>query len=393
MVFAAIALADLLLPVSWDVPAHWFVQESGMKVRFTPATAIEKDARIGANVLIVDSEIAASGLVQYLPEDTVARLRGKTVTVGAWVHVPSGGEIEFPNLSTSSGGISDITAGNGEWQFRAVAVEVPSQASYLAVSLPTPTETDGPALYDGVVLASGKYPNDVSPSFASKHARTGTWGRAGPFTNLIRNASAESMWPRVEVRHIFGLSTNRGLWSLLSWQRTYRAWLRELPVWLFSMYWSGFGGTQPGLSRWQLWPLFGMTLLAGFGVLQGLLFLRLRWLPRVRFSVEDMQAAWLLVASGGLIWLMVILRADIYPHRALMFTFAGTRYGLPAMLPGGILFTLGWMQLLPARLHRAAAAGLALLLFLVSIYILIGVQLPVYECPLTPANLCLNTIR
>jgi hypothetical protein len=76
-----------------------------------------------------------------------------------------------------------------------------------------------------------------------------------------------------------------------------------------------------------------------------------------------------------------------------MFAFAGTRYGLTAMLPGSILFTFGWMQLLPARFHRIAVAGLVLLLFIISVHILIKVQIPVYECPLTPAHLCLNTIR
>ena len=390
---ASIALAGLLLPVRWDVPAHWFVQEAGEKVWFVPATARQKYTRIGANALHVDSRHAASGLVQYLPEATVAKLRGKTITVGAWVHLPIGAEIDFPNFSTNSGSTSNTTTGNGDWQFHAMAVEIPSQATYLAVSLPAPKETDRPAIYDGVVLTSGEYANDVPPSFDSMDARTGSWGTDGAFTNLIRNASAESMWPRVGVRNIFGLSTNRPLWSLLSWQRTSSAWLRDLPGWLFTMYWSGFGGTQPGLSRWQLWPLFGLTLLAGFGILRGLFMLRLQWQPRVHFSTEELHTAWLLVASGCLIWLMVILRADIYPHRELMFTFAGTRYGLPALLPGSILFTLGWMQLLPARLHRTAVAGLALLLFLLSVHILIGVQIPVYECPLTPANLCLNTIR
>ncbi|MDP6792440.1 MAG: hypothetical protein QF660_00115, partial [Anaerolineales bacterium] len=393
-VVSGIALGGILSPVSWDVPAHWFLQEAGEKVRFMyPATVQHKDARIGANVLLVDSEYAAAGLVQYLPEATVATLRGKTVTVGAWTHVPYGREIGFPNFSTNSGSIAYTTTGSGKWQFRAAVAEVPSQATYLAVSLPAPKGTGGTALYDGVVLVSGKYPDDVPPYFASNDARTGRWGLGSGFTNLMRNASAETMWPRVEIRKIFGLSTNRGLWSVLSWQRTSRAWLRELPSWLFTMYWSGFGGTQPGLSRWQLWPLLGFTLLAGFGMLRGLFLLRLPWMPRARFSVEELRTAWLLVASASLIWLMVILRADIYPHRALMFTFAGTRYGLPAMLPGSILFTLGWMQLLPARLHRAAVATLALALFLVSVHILIGVQIPYYQCPLTPANLCLSTIR
>ncbi len=391
-VIASIALASALLPVSWVVPAHWFVQDAGEIVRFTPAKVQQKEARIGANALLVDSEYAASGLVQYLPEATVATLRGRTITVGGWVRVPSGGEIGFPNFATSSGGFSDSTTGNGEWQFRAMVAEVPLQATYLAVSLPAPKGTAEPALYDDLVLANGKYPTDVPPSFPSPHAHRGEWGRAGEFSNLIRNASAESMWPRVGVTHVFGLSTNRALWSLLSWQRTSRAWLRELPSWLFAMYWSGFGGTQPGLSRLQLWSFLGLTLLAGFGLLRGMFLLRLPWRPRVCFSAEALRTAWLLLTSTGLIWLMVILRADIYPHRTLMFTFAGTRYGLPAMLPSSILFTLGWMQLLPTRLHRTAVAGLALLLFLMSVHILIRVQIQFYECPLSPATLCLRTI-
>ena len=390
---SSIVLAALLLPVRWDVPAHWFVQEAGEKVRFVPATARKRDARIGAKTLHVESANAASGLVQYLPEATVAQLRGKKITVGAWVNVPTGSEVEFPNFYTSAGGTTNTSVGNDEWQFHAMVAEVPRQATYLAVSLPAPNNTDRAALYDGIVLVSGEYTIDLPPFFDSVDALTGRWGTDRVFTNLIRNASAESMWPRVKVSNIFGLSTNRPLWSLLSWQRTSSAWIRDLPGWLFTMYWSGFGGTQPGLNRWQLWPLFSLTLLAGLGMLQGLFLIRLPWHPRKRFSTEALRTAWLLVASAFLIWLMVILRADIYPHRALMLTFAGTRYGLPAILPGSILFTLGWMQLLPIRVHRTAVAGLALLLFLVSIHILIRVQLPVYECPLTPAYLCLQTIR
>jgi hypothetical protein len=391
-VTASIALASALLPVSWVVPAHWFVRDAGEIVRFTPAKVHQKGAQIGANALLVDSKYAASGLVQYLPEATVTTLRGRTITLGGWVRVPSGGEVEFPNFATSSGGFSDSTAGNGEWQFRAMVAEIPLQATYLAVNLPAPKGTADPALYDDLVLASGEYLTDVPPSFPSPHAQRGEWGRAGEFSNLMRNASAESMWPRVGVTHIFGLSTNRALWSVLSWQRTSRAWLRELPGWLFTMYWSGFGGTQPGLSPRQLWPFLGLTLLAGLGLLRGMFLSRLPWRPRVRFSAEALRTAWLLLASMGLIWLMVILRADIYPHRALMFTFAGTRYGLPAMLPSSILFTLGWMQLLPARLHRATVAGIVLLLFLVSVHILVRVQIKYYECPLSPATLCLSTI-
>ena len=393
IVLVSIILPTIFLQVRLDVPAHWFLQDTGGKIHFRPATVHQQNARIGRNALLVDSDYAARGIVQVLPETTVAALRGKTITVGAWIHAPSGTKLKFPYFATDSTEASLTTLGNDAWQFRAMVAEVPKKATYLSVSLPAPIGGTEPVLYDGVVLATGEYADNIPPSFTSYKARRGIWGELGVFNNLIRNASAESMWPRFEVRNIFGISTNRALWSILSWQRTARSWLRELPSWLFTMYWSGFGGTQPGLNRWQLLPFFAATLIAIIGMLRELLRVWLPWEAKARLNNAELRTAWLLIASMGLIWIMVVIRSDIFPHLPVMFTFAGTRYGLPAILPVSILFTLGWMQLPPAQVQRAAIAGITLLLFLVSVHILIRVQLPVYECPLTPANLCLSTIN
>ena len=139
--------------------------------------------------------------------------------------------------------------------------------------------------------------------------------------------------------------------------------------------------------------IFAATLIAIIGMLRELLRVWLPWEAKARLNNAELRTAWLLIASMGLIWIMVVIRSDIFPHLPVMFTFAGTRYGMPAILPVSILFTLGWMQLPPAQVQRAAIAGITLLLFLVSVHILIRVQLPVYECPLTPANLCLSTIN
>jgi len=72
-----------------------------------------------------------------------------------------------------------------------------------------------------------------------------------------------------------------------------------------------------------------------------------------------------------------------------MLIFAGTRYGLPAMLPISILFALGWTNLFPNRFHNISIAILVLIMFVISIYVIIDVQIPYYNCMIDPPIRCL----
>ena len=206
---------------------------------------------------------------------------------------------------------------------------------------------------------------------------------------MIRNGTVETLWPRIGWNHIFGFSPNRALWSFYSWERTHTAWLRDLPGWLFAMYWSGFGGTQPGLSRWELFPLLLITSITVIGLSKNILTHKLLQIAGSNLSKRRLQTIGLLTASTILILLMIILRTDIYPHRSIMLIFAGTRYGLPAMLPISILFALGWTSLFPSKYHNISIAILVLILFILSIYVILGVQIPFYNCTIDPPIRCL----
>ena len=388
--FSSVTFVALILPISFDIPAYWFKNEPATKdepVQFVPAAVEWHGGQVGKNALLVDITQNPHGIVQHLTEEHVIELRGQTITVGGWVKLPIGGEIGFPNFATSNGGYTASTIGNGARQFRSIVTEVPEEATYLAILLPA-SKNATTVLYDGLVLTKGQYPEDMPPVFSSEKASYTSWQNES-FTNMISNSSIEAVWPRIGWKHIFGFSPNRALWSFYSWERTHSAWLRDLPGWLFAMYWSGFGGTQPGLSRWQLYPLLLITLVAATGLFKEIWDAKLAQISGSKSSRTNLKLMGLLTASTMLILIMVLLRTDIYPHRPIMLIFSGTRYGLPAMLPICILFTIGWMRLLPSRLHKISIAALVLILFLVSTFILLKVQLPYYNCAIDPPIRCL----
>ena len=387
-ILSLVTLTALFLPIKKEIPAHWFWNETGERVRFIPAEIKSNNGPVGNNALIVNNEENPNGIVQYLAENEVIELQGQTITIGGWVNLATGSEIGFPNFATSNGGYTASTIGNGVWQFRSIVTEVPEEATYLAVILPA-AENATTVLYDGLILVKGKYPDNIPPSFSSPTSATGNWGTNQIFTNMLRNGTVETLWPRIGWKHIFGFSPNRALWSFSSWDRTHTAWLRDLPGWLFAMYWSGFGGTQPGLSRWQLIPLFIITFTAAIGLAKNIWTHKLSQITESNFSKRRIQTIGLLTTSTILVLLMIILRTDIYPHRSIMLIFAGTRYGLPAMLPISILFALGWTSLFPRKYHNISISILVLILFVISTYIILGVQIPFYNCTIDPPIRCL----
>ena len=146
------------------------------------------------------------------------------------------------------------------------------------------------------------------------------------------------------------------------------------------MYWSSFGGTQPGLTRLQLLPFAGLTLLALAGLLLAL------WRTR---GTPERKHLLLLVGTCAVLWGVVFIRADVWPNRTQILTFAGARYGLPATMPASILLAGGLLAILGRKQRRLVLAGVIVMLFIASTYILMRVQLPFIACPLEPKTQCM----
>jgi hypothetical protein len=89
------------------------------------------------------------------------------------------------------------------------------------------------------------------------------------------------------------------------------------------------------------------------------------------------------------LWGVVFIRADVWPSRAQLLTFAGARYGLPATMPASILLAGGLLAIFRRKPHRLVLATVILALFITSTYILLRVQLPFIACPLEPKTQCM----
>ncbi len=375
----------ILLTIKQNIPAHWFWYEPNKPIRFIAAEFIDRSGPAGPNALIVDPQENYHGIVQYIEDNKIENLRGKNITIGGWTKLDKGSQIQFPNFSTDDGGYSHTTTGTGEWQFQTIVKQVPINANYLAIILPA-SNNDSIVLYDGLTVTIGNHTNKQASHLTSNKDTIKVWGKETISGNMVRNSTVETMWPNIQRKHIFGFSPNRALWSLYSWERTHPVWLRDLPSWLFAMYWSGFGGTQPGLNRLQLIPFLIITALGLCGIV------RQTYLGnhKIKYAKHNYQMTiFFLIICTMLIFIMVILRTDIYPHQANMLMFAGTRYSLPAMLPTSILLTLGWINIIPRRYHKITIGIVVALLFLTNVFIIFNTQIPFYNCQLESAIKCL----
>ncbi len=379
----------LLRPLYWTVPAHWFIQENKIGQAVLPAVRRGGAAHVGEMAFLLPAHPVYKAYIQYFPESSLQWLRGETVTIGGWVKAPKSAVVEFPALTADSEIVSNSIAGTGTWQYQALTTTISEEAQHVAVLLNGPTSYE--LLYDGLFLVLGEQDVDNHPEFLTPAGLRLGWNSNSEFVNQIQNSSGEQSWPSVQFTRIFQPNlTTDFLWSVLSWKRTWSAWL-QLPRWFFAMYWSGFGGTNPGLARTQLLPFASLSAISGLGLLLTLLRPKLRSLTNSLTNLE-LSRVWLLIIAGGIGWLTAALRSDIYPHLETMLIFAGTRHALPVVFPTNMLFILGFLHITPKRQQRLAIGGLALLLFITTVYILLFVQIPFIECPLHPKTLCLDTI-
>jgi hypothetical protein len=194
-----------------------------------------------------------------------------------------------------------------------------------------------------------------------------------------------------EAYNVRPRNLNTRLNAVLAWRRTLPA-VGGLARWLLANFWSGFGGLLPGLSAAQLIPLALASAWAG----AGLATVALRDLPRGAGLGGDRAGRvifWVLAAAGAAAWLAVLYRTDFVPSTANVIVWAVTRHASAALAATASLLAVGLLRWVPPRAQPWVAAGVALGLFLVNAWILLGVQLPYYQCPASPPTDCLPTVQ
>ena len=354
---AALALAATL---AWDDAAAWYRWAWPSQAAATRVA--RPDAPLGSHV--VRLEVQPDANIQQLSNPVLghnlAELRGRRVTVGAWLWASRPDTVALGVLINTGGldtpAVQPFAVGLTP-RFVAWTYRVPEDAQRLqfVVAAAAPPAEPLEIYLDGAVLARGTFPAEP-PAFADVGAGGGTWGGRS-FANLLRNASAEEAGPRVRawldraVARYARRSPSTALVSVLDIERTGRLTFLDVAPSMADMFFTRFGwggNILPGDGWVVVFRGLALASLAGCAL----------WLLRPRPGGPDRlrPALAFLGLAALLVWGNAVLR--IHPLIDVAAGLTAPRYGFPAIIPTVLALVAGWCALWPARLR---AYGVALL--------------------------------
>jgi hypothetical protein len=337
-------LSALLALFSWGDAAWWYRHT----LQPAPDRAKTTQAPVGEYALYLQNtpQEDPGRLVQALPIEQARQLAGKQFTLGAWMWANRPVEVRSPELYVYARGkgYSSLITLTTEPQFFAFTTLLGRDTVRSWVILePSEAPQTQPleVYYDGLVLVEGAFPVDIAPEFSSPAAESGTWAGI-PFTNLIRNASAEDAWPRVNPRvdglvgrllpgtgferlslTLYSVFDTRGVgWYF---ERTFKNLVRT--------FWAVFGWNEvilPGNKPYR--PLAWITIIG----LLGALWAGWRYRRQIPWRVVILYAA----ALAG-VWGFAMLRGSNYVFLRTGF-LPPARYVFPVVIPAMLAFVAGW---------------------------------------------------
>lgn len=351
----------LIAAFSWGDALLWI--RSPDSYQADPTRGFSAQAPLGKYVMQMEvaPNVPTSEIFQLLPEEQVNALRGKTVTLGAWIWATQPLTINALTLFDGQQSFSQAIQIDTSPAFFAFSVVVARDASHARVILApgnTGTLEASTIFYDGLVLVEGARPLDATPQFNDSSAQQGTWGGLA-FTNLLRNASGEipgpgiRLWPeKYRPKFLFTFSPELVLGSLLDWRGA--SWYYQVTAQtLLQTFWARFGwGHIPLSLPFTSQPYFLLEILTLVG-LGGAVIGLWHW----RFSLPWNVLLFLAIAMVG-IWGQTVLRGT----HSLIYSWVfipGARYTYPVIIPALLVLNAGWLEIgryLSHRIRLATAA-------------------------------------
>ncbi|MBN1122457.1 MAG: glycosyltransferase family 39 protein [Anaerolineae bacterium] len=403
ILYVALGLAGIgaVLGLRWHRPASWY------RVDFDNGTQQVGDAPEGSRVFEQTANDSNASMWQSLPGSTVKELRGQLVTLGAWMRADREQTLDNPpsllyapdrgNPERIPWADEPVTV-DEEWKFYATTVTIPEDAQCMVYQMLAPGEYLGEYTiqYDGVIMAAGEWPLDEAPLYENRAASRGTWGGKA-FENLLLNASSERGIPLIRSDLVTllperladtGVKLNPRIATLMDWKANREIFSQSMR-WLFTSFWSRYGWSLPGLPRWIVLGLFGLSIVSG----AGLVVYGIRAYPEA--PLWQRRAMVLLLIDAGLSVGLAVFRidpiqmplyCDFYQGRFISTGY----YIIPGALPLMAVWYLGLRQWVPERGQRWLLAVTVMGLFLLSMGVLFGRQIPDYlavygiDPPLTP---------
>jgi hypothetical protein len=174
--------------------AYWYRST----VQTAPTRVDSQEAVAGAYVIGLDTNAQVFPSWQFpvfqpILRENVAIMQGQTVTIGAWIWATQPGEASTPLFGDGNKTYRRKIPVTKEPTFHILKASVDENSYRAYVMLPanlTPNDSPGMIFYDGIILVVGEWPAEEEPILSDPDASEGYWG-GKPFTNLLRNPSAE----------------------------------------------------------------------------------------------------------------------------------------------------------------------------------------------------------
>jgi hypothetical protein len=350
-----LGLALVGLTFTWGDAAVWY-----RKTAQDAGTRQEMDGvPLGAHALALEAtEDDPRGEVsQPLLREDVDALRGRTVTLGAWVWATRPITTRSPMIADGRQTTWRPVEVGMEPTFQTVTATVAAGATQIEVKMRPllDPEVDGEATvyYDGLILTAGEWPFDDTVTFNDPDGRIWSW-KGWTFVNVLRNGSVERGWPRVRprvagtLRRYARRSPMLFLASVLDWRRT--GWVyRPAVLNLLKTFWACFGWGHVSVAPGWYW---GVGVMTALGLVSAVVAVGRRWSVR---PLSWRRALVCLAAAGLVVWGNALMR----PHPFVSDPFMpSARYVLPAIIPTALALMGGWLGFVPRRWRAKVALAL-----------------------------------
>ena len=339
MAIGAVALASSLF--AWGDAALWY----RITLPDLPTRERAQQAPLGSNVFKFSlfPQTPPPRLIQIIPASIEENLRGKPVTLGAWIWASKPVKVRTPILVTQTQTILQEVEVGVQPSFFSFSTKIRPDNSKLNIILSPVKGAVKEAFsvyYDGVVMVEGKRPPDKQPDFDNADGERGRWGKFS-FVNVLRNGSAEDAWPWLRDwadRFISKLFPGRAslILAFLLDRAAAKSYYLSTFIRISQSFWARFGwGHVPILGEYS-YPVLGFLTLVG---LVGAL---------LSMGRHRKQLQWDLIFFFGVsllfIWGLTIMRGSgsILDGRYLIPV---ARYAYPAIIPTMLILNLGWLEL------------------------------------------------
>jgi len=365
--FFVVLIIAIVSLFSWGDASLWY-RNSMQEV---PTQSRRSEAPVGNYAIGLETlpgSTETSSVSQLLFADQVQELKGKTVTVGAWIWASAPTQASLPILTDGHQTIVQQVNVDVRPSFHASQAMIAEDANRVWVILQAvPAQGQNEAVtifYDGIILLEGEWPLEMSPVFDNPRAEQGNWGNR-QFRNMVRNASAEGAGPFVQpwvemlskrlpwMAHLSPTLSVNALLDLRNSSGIYRATASRL----FQTFWGRFG-----------WGNISLPSIC-YNILKWITVLSLLSAPLGLWNISRMKSmSWkLAIAWLGLtmltIWLSAFLRG--LPSLFGQIYIPTARYGYPAIIPTMMFLSIGWCAGLPHQNWLKLSAYLYFVGFLI----------------------------